>query len=185
MPRIRRDLTGLVVGRLTALRCVGRDKRRTAIWRCRCSCDGKEVEVRGTDLTRQHPTRSCGCAQRDWTSTRNRSLVGEKSPTFKHGHTRLGWSPTYSSWHAMLGRCTNPKGRDFRSYGGAGVKVCDRWLKSFEAFLEDMGPRPDSCTLGRYGDVGNYEPRNCAWQTRKEQGAEKRIKNQLRFLAAA
>ena len=86
----------------------------------------------------------------------------------------------------MRTRCLNPNAQDYKSYGGANspVRICSRWLNSFENFLADMGERPEGTTLGRFGDIGNYEPENCAWQTPKEQGAEKRIKNQLKFLAA-
>src|ERR1019366_2423600 len=34
-----------------------------------------------------------------------------------------------------------------------------------------MGERPKERTLGRFGDKGNYEPGNCAWQTPAEQRA--------------
>jgi hypothetical protein len=85
----------------------------------------------------------------------------------------------------MLARCTNPNHKNWEHYGGAGIKVCDRWRgeHGFENFLSDMGERPDNTSLGRFGDVGNYESGNCAWQTKKEQGVEQRIKNQLTFLA--
>jgi hypothetical protein len=67
----------------------------------------------------------------------------------------------------------NPNSNRFAAYGGANppVRVCDRWL-SFEAFYEDMGERPEGTTLGRFGDSGDYEPGNCAWQTNQEQGTE-------------
>jgi hypothetical protein len=80
-------------------------------------------------------------------------------------------TPEYGSYGAMKHRCLNPKNLRWSFYGGAGVKICDRWLgeKGFENFLADLGPRPAGTTLGRFGDVGNYEPGNCAWQTSKEQ----------------
>ena len=81
---------------------------------------------------------------------------------------------TYVSWRSMIDRCTYPYMHEWMHYGGAGVTVCERWLRSFENFLADMGERPPDTTLGRFGDVGNYEPGNCAWQTRAEQEAEKR-----------
>jgi hypothetical protein len=59
------------------------------------------------------------------------------------------------------------------------VKVCDRWLNSFEAFLADMGERLEGTTLGRFMDTGNYEPENCTWQTRKEQAVEQRAKRRI------
>ena len=86
----------------------------------------------------------------------------------KHGHAANGYSPTYSSWLAMKSRCHQPKSKSWQHYGGAGVKVCDRWL-SFSSFLADMGERSPGTTLGRVGDTGNYEPGNCEWQTNEQQ----------------
>jgi hypothetical protein len=59
------------------------------------------------------------------------------------------------------------------------VRVCDRWLNSFEAFLTDMGNRPEGTTLGRYLDIGPYTKSNCAWQNPKEQAAEARGKRAM------
>jgi hypothetical protein len=87
----------------------------------------------------------------------------------RHGHTAGDtWSSTYRSWMSMRDRCRNPKSTGYARYGGAGVTVCERW-EVFENFLADMGERPAGTSIGRYNDVGNYEPGNCAWQTRREQ----------------
>jgi len=90
----------------------------------------------------------------------------------------------------MKTRCFNIKGDNFASYGALGVTVCDRWKDSFENFLADMGERPEGTTLGRFGDMGNYEPKNCKWMTSAEQVANwrsdrkfKRKKNALRIAA--
>lgn len=179
-----KNLMGQTFGRLTALRIAGKYKDGGMVWLCRCSCDGKETEVRSTLLV-LGTTTSCGCARRELARACmvDRWRNPQFKPGLKHGHRA---SLIYRSWRCVLNRCTNPHTPGWMKYGGANppVKVCDRWLNSFEAFLEDMGERPAGTTLGRFGDVGNYEPGNCAWQTPKEQGAERRIKNQLKFLAA-
>jgi hypothetical protein len=41
-----------------------------------------------------------------------------------------------------------------------------------------MGERPKDTTLGRIGDVGNYEPGNCEWQTDDEQKANAKTKRE-------
>lgn len=66
-------------------------------------------------------------------------------------------------------RCYNPKQRDYRRYGARGIVVCERWLESFDNFLEDMGLRPDGHTLERLNNDGNYTKDNCVWASRKEQ----------------
>lgn len=81
---------------------------------------------------------------------------------------------TYQTWRAMRGRCLDPKNGHFPNYGGRGVKICARWRASFEAFLADMGERPDGLTLDRINNDGNYEPDNCRWATPKEQAENSR-----------
>lgn len=66
----------------------------------------------------------------------------------------------------------------FKNYGGSGIKVCDRWTNSFENFFTDMGERSTGTTLGRYADVGNYEPSNCKWMSRAEQEVERKKQSQ-------
>lgn len=185
-----KELTNQVFGKLTALRCVGRNKWGNAIWLCRCSCDGREIEVSGGELT-SGGTASCGCSSREFIATLMAGRCGENHPTFKHGHKGYTESSTYRSWRAMRRRCESPRDIGWKHYGGATppVLVCDRWMgeQGFENFLSDMGERPEQpekTSLGRFGDVGSYDKSNCAWQTAKEQGATRHLKHQLQLQAA-
>jgi hypothetical protein len=69
----------------------------------------------------------------------------------------------------MITRCENPNNRDWKLYGGRGVKVCESWRVSFEAFFADMGNPLTGLSLDRIDPYGNYEPGNCRWATAKEQ----------------
>lgn len=77
---------------------------------------------------------------------------------------------SYRAWVAIKLRCHNPNGRDYHNYGGRGIKVCDRWLQSFEDFKADMGERPHpSYSIDRINNDGDYEPSNCRWASKNQQ----------------
>lgn len=81
----------------------------------------------------------------------------------------------YGIWDAMKQRCRNPNCQIFKYYGGRGIKVCERWIQSFQNFLDDMGPRPaKGYQLDRIDNDGNYEPGNVRWVSNKVQSRNKR-----------
>lgn len=102
----------------------------------------------------------------------------QRHPNFVHG---MKGTPTYNSWQAMIQRCTDPNRDNFKHYGGRGIKVCGRWLASFENFFADMGERPDGMTLDREDTDGHYEPGNCHWIPKKQQAANRRFNHQVEF----
>lgn len=146
-------------GRLTVVREVdglasaGENKRQ---FLCHCDC-GNEKVVR-LDLMRSGRAQTCGCRQR-----------------MKHGDTG---SYTYSSWANIKDRCRNPRSPDYLRYGGRGIAICERWL-DFSKFLADMGERPSGTTIDRIDSEGDYEPENCRWATKKQQGRNRRNNRML------
>jgi hypothetical protein len=86
-----------------------------------------------------------------------------------------GLKTTRATWSAMKDRCTNPRNKMFRYYGGNSprVLVCDAWL-TFEGFLSDMRLKPAGTILSRHLDSGPYAPGNVSWHTRAQSALEQR-----------
>lgn len=160
-----KNRVGQLYGRLTVLKQIPDPNKKISWWECLCEC-GKLVVVKGGNLNSGN-TKSCGCYSDE-----------SKVNRIKHGNNRKGnITSEYRSWASMKSRCTNENVIGYQEYGGRGIKVCDRWLNSFENFLDDMGKKPTPThSLDRYpnNEDGNYEPSNCRWGTDEQQSKNRR-----------
>lgn len=139
--------------------------QKTRQFKCRCNCG--EATVVALSHLRSGQVSSCGCLGKERRQAAN-LVHGEASNKTS--------SAEYRTWAKMIERCENPKVINFANYGGRGIRVCERWRSSFEAFLADMGRKPSpKHSIDRYPDNdGNYEPTNCRWATAKQQRANRR-----------
>jgi hypothetical protein len=111
-------------------------------------------------------TKSCGCLSRE--------AAAAKRVT--HGDT-IGHrnAPEYDCYKNMIGRCYRPTLPTYKRYGARGIRVCERWRDSYENFIADMGRRPSpDHSIDRIDNDGHYEPGNCRWATREQQGTNTR-----------
>lgn len=109
--------------------------------------------------------------------TRNKHVYCSKTCGWaaKVTHGQSNKTPEYMTWTDMRRRCLNQKAKDYPKYGGRGITICDRWINSYENFLDDMGKRPGAdYSIERIDNDGNYEPSNCKWGTKLEQSRNRR-----------
>jgi hypothetical protein len=125
---------------------------RKLLVRCKCDCGNtKDFELWYVETGKRA---SCGCI-------------------FKR-HGMFG-TPEYKAWQSMRSRCNAPGTRQYKNYGGRGIRVCESWSQSFDNFYRDMGNRPsDGHSLDRIDVNGNYEPSNCRWADSITQANNKR-----------
>lgn len=144
------------------LREVGKNPYGTVVWRVICE-HGVEFDVISGNLKNK---KCCPC-----------NVISSMAKNLRrHSHTfqtdkGADCTPEYAAWQQMKDRCKNPKSAQWKNYGGRGIKVCQRWLDSFDNFIADMGARlSPKHSLDRFPNMnGNYEPSNCRWATWKEQ----------------
>lgn len=85
-------------------------------------------------------------------------------------------SPEYNTWVNMKQRCCNENHPEYFRYGARGITVCDEWLKSYDVFILDMGPRPSSAhSLDRIDNNKRYCKSNCRWAEKSTQSFNQRV----------
>jgi hypothetical protein len=125
---------------------------------CRCEC-GKICEVSASKI-KGNFSKQC-------------EVCHLKECGFKKTHG-LREIPEYHVWCGMRQRCLSKTNKKYKSYGGRGIKICDRWLK-FENFVYDMGRRPGKRYILDRTDVdGDYCPDNCKWVSSAESANNRR-----------
>jgi hypothetical protein len=155
------DVVGQRFGRYLVV--ANSDKRTKAMKQmvmCKCDC-GTEREVVVGNL-RSGLTTSCGCWKDEKTGERRR----------KHG---LSKTTMYHRYRQMIKRCYIPTDKEYKNYGGRGIKVCSRWLESVENYVEDMGFPPfKEAQVDRIDNNAGYSKENCRWATPQENSLNKR-----------
>ena len=155
------DPIGHTYGKLTILQRT-KVQRGHIFYECLCTC-GETVEVSRNNLLRGN---SSQCNECGYVSRSNSQITINKKKNYT----------TYISYTSMKLRCSE-------SIRYIGVPICDRWLNEngFLNFLEDMGDRPDGCTLDRIDNSLGYEKSNCRWTTASVQNHNKKKRQNSQF----
>lgn len=157
-------------GRLVVISEAKRTKDNHKRWLCQCDC-GKTTIVDGRDL-RKGRTKSCGCLLIEKVTKR----IVKINTIHGDSHSRL-----YHIWQNMKDRCNRNKNKNYKHYGGRGIKVYDKWYDYliFKDWALNNGYE-SNLTIERIDVNGNYEPSNCKWITIQEQQKNKRNSKQYK-----
>jgi hypothetical protein len=159
-----KSIAGDRFGHLVAVQFAGLTPLRKAKWICQCDCGGTTVAQLGN--LRSGHSQSCGCVGRE----------GRRKGVTTHG---LSHTKEYRVWVGMKKRCENVKTPVYSDYGGRGIRVCSEWRIDFVRFLTDMGPCPEGHSIERINNDGNYQPDNCRWIPKPDQGANRRNNHRI------
>lgn len=127
-------------------------------WSCICEC-GKIKLVAFNSLIKGL-SKSCGCLSSELTKRRETT----------HGFSK---TKEYKVWSSMKDRAYSYTSTNSHYYRDKGITVCQRWVDSFENFLEDMGKCPKGMTLERVNNNLNYCPENCVWDSPSRQASNR------------
>lgn len=130
---------------------------------CRCECGNVCERLLQSVLSgRSH---SCGC---------DRGI-----PFVTHGKSK---TKEHKAWRHIKERCLNKNSAAYPLYGGRGIKMCERWINSFENFYLDMGDAPSpKHSIDRIDTNGNYTPENCRWTTPMQQSRNRRTTIRVKY----
>lgn len=133
---------------------------------CKCNC-GTQKEVSGR-LLRSGQSTSCGCY--------NKEIISK--PFTKVRGTKL-----YSVFMGIKRRCYNQNCKEYKNYGGRGIKMCEEWKNNYTNFYQwamNNGYK-QGLWIDRIDNSGNYEPTNCKWATPKQQQNNKRTNRNFTY----
>lgn len=166
--RYRLDLVGKRFGRWCVRSYAGSRGVGVSMFLCRCDCGAKRIVVGSRLLIGK--SKSCGCR-----GNSGRFKKGSRI-NLRHGECRRNKrTREYRTYVEMKKRCLNKNCSSYRYYGGRGIRICKRWLKSFENFLADMGRKPSrKHSIDRRNNDGNYTPKNCRWANSLQQRRNRR-----------
>lgn len=152
-----KDMTPRLIGDTWRKYPTEKSKQKTTYGLFECQYCGNVFESMVKHVKRKH-TKSCGC------------LSGGK-----HG---LRQNKFYKTWYNMTYRCSNPKIKAYKNYGGRGITVCEEWLdvRNFVDWAEKTYPNIEGYTLDRIDNDKGYSPENCRWVDRATQGLNQRMK---------
>ena len=112
-------------------------------------------------------TKICkNCGKEIIENKRNAKYCNQKCYFEYKSKNQHSYDNLYKRYCDMKSRCYNKNKKNYKYYGGRGIKVCDEWLGE-NGYKKEL-------SLDKIDNNGNYSPNNCRWTTRRIQNINKR-----------
>jgi hypothetical protein len=138
-------------------------------WKCQCDC--LEYSTVDSYSLKAGRIKSCGCILKEKLAP----ILLKRNTT--HG---LSKSREYSIWNDIMRRCYDPSRKNYKDYGGRGIKVSNDW-KSFIIFYNDVAPIPAGLSIGRIDNNKGYSKENCRLEDNFQQANNRRNNHLITF----
>lgn len=142
---------GAKFGKLTVIGISPKNSNKKVCYVCKCECGNTKVTDKYSLIHGE--TKSCGC------------LVT------KHNDSN---TTLYYIWKNIKFRCNNKNHKEYKNYGGRGIKICDEWndYSLFKVWAIKSNYKR-GLTIDRIDANKGYYPENCRWIKLKEQSRNK------------
>ena len=136
---------------------------------------GRVTSIKGTQKQRKAVFECFTCSSifTTFVHSAKKSTMCVKCRNITHGESK---SPLHGVFLVMNQRCYNENNKNFKSYGGRGITICDEWRGNYPSFREwafangyDIG-----LSIDRIDNNKGYSKENCRWTNQKVQSRNTR-----------
>lgn len=98
---------------------------------------------------------------------------------YKDSNPKSPYCGLWRSYKDIIKRCYNKKHKQYNTWGGRGIRMCDDWLNDYELFRAwaIKNGWQKGLTIDRIDCNGDYSPDNCRWIERTKQSLNLRNTN--------